>query len=297
MVRREDDVYLQRFARTSDSIVASAIDRAVPSKMRSFLVRSCARSGFGVASDAPVSSRVSPMRRYSAGGIFPLPVNDSTSEDQRAQQAKDNAAAVAARQQRLAQLTESRFERQAADEILTTFALRDDADHHAERRHDAPGGVDDRLRASAASASLSDSTRTRSKIGVSTDGSTSHERSRSSTSRPRARRRLFTGAGPRSTIVRLGGRFVPSGASGGYTVVIDLVRRTQSPGPSAVVDTTPPDDTASVPSVTAARILGIADLLVVEQELLRYDAARSRTRTSSRVKPDRGGSRPATRPK
>ena len=123
----KSDAYLKATARTSDSIVAAAIDPSVPSKVRSLLVR-VARALWLVrrlADDAPVSRRAfatAPL--VLPGGIFPLPVADVDLRGVRAQQAKAAAAAVAARQQRLTQLAgDLTAYRQAADDVLTAFAL------------------------------------------------------------------------------------------------------------------------------------------------------------------------------
>src|SRR5205814_167953 len=135
--------------------------------VRSFLVR-IARSLWLVrrlADEAPVSRRAfAAAALVLPGGIFPLPVSDVDLKARRAEQAQTNAAAVAARQQRLAQLgADLSAYRQAADEILTTFersAAQPTANVASPRSGDArtpgPSGF---VLSEAATASLSDATK------------------------------------------------------------------------------------------------------------------------------------------
>jgi hypothetical protein len=85
---------------------------------------------------------------------------------------------------------------------------------------------------------------------------------------------LYTYDGSSGMMVKVGNRIIPKGAlAGTLPVVIDpgpSDTRTVGPCPPAI-ETAPPNGSPTVPTGHGdARILGIADLLVLEEELLRY---------------------------
>src|SRR5262249_17360697 len=85
---------------------------------------------------------------------------------------------------------------------------------------------------------------------------------------------LYAYTGSSGTMVRIGNTIIPRDAlAGGYTIVIDPIPTDwRSPGPCpSAIDTAPPDHSVTMPTGHGeARILGIVDLMVLEQELLRY---------------------------
>jgi hypothetical protein len=88
-------------------------------------------------------------------------------------------------------------------------------------------------------------------------------------------RQLYAYSNSSGTMVRIGNNIIPKDAlAGGLTVAIDpgpIDTLSPGPCPPLPIETTPPDDSVTVPTGHGdARILGIADLLVLEEELLRY---------------------------
>jgi hypothetical protein len=82
-------------------------------------------------------------------------------------------------------------------------------------------------------------------------------------------------------MVRIGNRIIPQDTltDGHFVMVASSPDALRSPGvcPPAI-DTTPPHDSITVPTGHGdARILGVADLMVLEQELLRYQLDKTRT--------------------
>jgi hypothetical protein len=281
----EGAVYTKAYTQTSDSIVAAAIDRSVQSQARSFLVR-IARSLWlarRLAAGTPVSrSAFAGAVFVLPAGIFPLPVSDVDLKSLREKQSKAMAAAADARRQRLAQLAADLAEyRNAAEELVTAFersapqtapAAQPRTDTAPQSRA-APGFV----LPDAAAQSLSDATKAAfQKVGIPATridvAKTVALLDRQALS---TANQLYAGTGSSGAMVRIGNSIIPRDAlADGYTTVVDPgPPGTQVPGPCPpAAVTTPPDGSATVPTGHGdARVLGIADLLVVEQELLRYE--------------------------
>jgi hypothetical protein len=278
------DVFTATYLRSADSLVAAAIDTAVSAKVRALLVR-IARIFWLIrrmADTAPVSRQEfvrAPL--VVPEGVFPLPAADATTglgASRKALSAAGQARTEARRKQLAALSTELATHRDAADELLTAFArTRAPAPNPAVRRlakaEQARAGF---LLSSAAAERLSESTKTiLGKFGLVTtelDVATTVTLLEKEASRVAAR--LFAATGPTGTMVRIGNRIIPADAltNGLSAPVGGALDDTRSPGLCPpVISATPPEDSVTVPTGHGdARILGIADLLVVEQELLRY---------------------------
>jgi hypothetical protein len=273
------------YVQTSDSIVAATIDGSVASKVRGLLVRS-ARALWLIRRLAAAAAPLSRSAFLSAplvlpDGIFPLPVADVGLNAQHRELAKANQAAVEARQKRLAQLAADLASyRQAAEELLSTFEKTgaQPATNPAPRLTaaagvNAPAGF---LLLGAAAESLSDATKAAlEKVGI---APTQIDVAKSVTLLERQSAKiasqLYAGTGATGAMVRIGNRILPKAAlAGELAIAADPgTAETRSPGLcSPAAATSPPDDAVTVPAGHGdARILGIADLMVVEQDLLRY---------------------------
>jgi hypothetical protein len=278
------DAFTTPYVRTAESIVAAIIDGSVSPKVRALLVRS-ARGLWLIrrlADAAPLSGNEfvsAPL--VLPGGIFPLPVTDIDLKDQSKAVATANKVNVEARQKRLAQLAaDLASNRLAIDELLNTF-----------ERTGAQPAAAPAIRSTVAQAiqplagfllpedaskALTDVTKgALKKIGIAvtqidvTKSVTLLEKQSASIAG-----QLYAAVATKGTMVRIGNRIIPKDAlAGGVVVAVDPAAvDARSPGPcSPVIDTTLPDDSVTVPAGHGeARILGIADLMVVEQELLRY---------------------------
>jgi hypothetical protein len=280
----QSDGYPKWYAAAADSIVAAVLVSSVPSAVRSLLVRT-ARAlwliGRLASEDQVTQTTFQTALLVLPDGIFPLPVTSADLQSASDEQVKANAAAREARRQRLVALaSELDSYRQAADEVLTTFQLVPTSvapsptpapTLAAQPAVPARFVLPDSIRAS-----LSASTQTTlQKAGLNL-AQIEVPRALNSLDRLAAAvaKELFTTTSSSTTLVRIGSKLIPNDAFvGGYTVVVDpgpLDARSPGPCPPVIV-ATPPDDTALVPTGHGdARILGIADLLVVEQDLLRY---------------------------
>lgn len=278
------DVFTATYVRSADSVVAAAIDSSISAKVRALLVR-IARILWLVrrmADAAPVSQQeFAGVPLVLPQGIFPLPAADADAGlgANRKAIAAASQASTEARRKRLAELTtELASYRQAADELLTAFARAgaEPAANPTVRRlakaNQAPSGF---LLASVAAEGLSESAKgVLQKLGIAPTQidvaatATLLEKQMSSVAG-----RLYAATGTSGAMVRIGNRIVPrdalaSGLAATAAVTLD---ETRSPGLCPpVIATTPPEDSVTVPTGHGdARILGIADLLVVEQGLLR----------------------------
>jgi hypothetical protein len=280
----KSDAYKKSYVDTADSIVAAAIESFVSAQVRSLLVKAAHALWVirRLADETPLSRNAftsAPL--VLPDGIFPLPVENVDLKDQQTAQAKANQAAMAARQKRLAQLaSDLSSRRQAIDELLSTFegsvaqpSVNPTPRRNVAARAKAPAGF---LLSDAAGKSLSDTTKaTLKKAGLS---ATQVDIAKTITALDKQAagiaRQLYAYAGSSGTMVRIGNVIIPKdGFAGGYTDVVDPgPTDTRSPGPCPpAIDTAPPDESVTVPTGHGeARILGIADLMVLEQELLRY---------------------------
>jgi hypothetical protein len=281
------DGFTRPYVQIADSIVAAAIEISVLPKVRG-LLSSTARTLWLIrrlANAEPLSQNAftaAPL--VLPAGIFPLPAANADLLGQRKAQAEAVKAAIEARQKRLAQLAaELGSYRQAVDELVSVF-------EHAGAQQPAVNTVSSRiigptgsiatpagfLLTELAATSLGTPTREAlAQIGLSTtevDVAKSVmllEKKAADTAR-----RLYAGSAVTGTMVRVGGSLFPKDVlSGGWTVVVDPgPGEMRTPGPCPPIPPSGlPDGAVTVPDTHGdARILGIADLMVVEQELKRY---------------------------
>jgi hypothetical protein len=214
-------------------------------------------------------------------GIFPLPLADLGLKDQREAKATANQAALDARRQRLAGLTQDLANQRAATaELLGTFELTGAAPATSPSTARTAGGVTTIgstgfLLPDSAAGALSAATKSAlGKAGLAARGidvakSVAVLEKRAAL----LATQLYANTGDTRPLVRIGQNFFPKDALLGGLDVLELDPSiTRSPGPCPpVANTTMPDDTATVPASQGnARVLGIADLLVLEQNLARY---------------------------
>ena len=268
--------YTAAYAQVADSIVAAAIAGTVSPKLQALLTRAARAlwlAGRLAAGSAPSRREFLSTSILLPDGIFPLPVSGADLRDQHKAANAASQAYLAARQKQVAQLTTNLItNRQAISELLGTFE-RTGAQPPA--APNAPAVVGFQLPDAAAQA-LTDSTKgvlsragvAVTRIDVAKSVTLLEKQSASITTQ------LYAGAGTTGTMVRIGNQIFLKGALvGGAPLAIDPGPVSdRSPGPCPpVIDTAPPADSVTVPTGHGeARVLGIADLLVVEQDLLRY---------------------------
>ena len=271
------------YGHIADSMVASAIDAGIAPKLRSLLVRA-ARSLWLIrrlaANDAMSRREFLQAPILMPEGIFPLPVAAADLRAQRQAQAAASQAHLDARRKQLSQLTSDlEANRTAIDELLGSFE-RTSAQQPS--RAAVAAAAAQNLAAvtgfqlpDAAAEALSAATKgALQKIGVTAQIDVAKSVTLLERRSAGIAIQLFVAGGPIGKLVRVGNRIFPKDALiGANNLSID-------PGPSSerspsacplLPDTTPPPDAVTVPSGHGeARILGIADLMVVEQQLLRY---------------------------
>ncbi|HEX4960879.1 MAG TPA: hypothetical protein VF173_08575 [Thermoanaerobaculia bacterium] len=277
------DALRTAYVRSSDSIVAATIAGSVSPKVRGLLVRT-ARTLWLIGrlgGTAPLSRSVflnAPL--VLPEGIFPLPVADAGLSAQRQTLARTSQAATEARRTRTAQLAaDLAAHRQAAEELLSTFeqAGAQPAPNPAARSTAAASGGTAPvgfLLPDAAAESLSEATKAALKtVGVAATqidvakAVALLERQAASLAK-----QLYAGTGATGTMVRVGNRILPKDALAGGLAVDPGLDDNRTPGSCPPAPATSlPEDSVTVPTGHGdARILGIADLMVVEQDLLRY---------------------------
>lgn len=284
-------IYSATFARVSDSIVAAAIDDSVPPTVRGFLVDT-ARALWLVqrlADSAPVTrAAFANAALILPAGIFPLPGSDPGLKANRAAKAAANAKALEARRKQAAQLGQDLADQRAAmDELLSAFELSSSdpapapaTTTPATAAAAAPAAAPARsagfvLPASAAAGLSKPTLSVLAKAGLSTT-SIDIPKSVSLLERRSAllATQLYSQAGTGGTLVRIGQNFLPSGLlSNDSTIIFEPLNTVETPGPCPPApDVGIPDDGPSVPTGKGdARVLGVADLLILEQTLGRYE--------------------------
>jgi hypothetical protein len=273
------EAFTTTYARTSDSIVAATIDTTVPARARGLLVR-LARALWLIrrlAATRPLTrSAQADAPLVLPAGILPLP---DVSVGLRARHREAVAAARVRTEERRQQLTRLTADlaarRQAVDELLAAFE-RAGARPVATART-ASTGVRPTFGFAlpeTAAAGLSESTRNILRSLGDGNGHVDVARSVTLLERQSAElaRRLAADARTGTQMVRLGNQLVPR-FNGGLSV-LDRPGSALAvvPGPCPPAPVPVPDPTVSVPTGHGdARILGIADLMILEQELLRYE--------------------------
>jgi hypothetical protein len=274
------------FGDVASSIVGALIDGSVLPRARGLLVRMLRAlwlirrlaEGAAITRSAFVNVAIA-----LPAGIFPLPTSDVSAKGQAAAAENANEAAVAARRKRVAQLSaELEVHRKARLELLNAFeqsgaqpappAATTEATAAPAVR--SPAGF---LLTDTAVKALSGATKAVLKtIGV-TGPQVDVAKSVTLVERQSAEiaTQLYGAIGTSGTMVQLGSSIIPQNAlTTGWTVFPGPgdPADPRMPGPCPPAPSgTPPDDGVTVPTGHGdARILGIADLLLVEQELLRY---------------------------
>ena len=275
------DPFLAYYARSSDSIVAATIDSATPAEARGLLVR-LARTLWLIRR---LAANAQLTRSAHAGaplvlpaGIFPLPEVSASLRAQRRAAAVTDRARTEQRRKQLTQLTSDlAARRRAVDELLNVF------ERTGAQPMTSSGGVASPLvRPSfgfalpdAAADGLSESTRTVLRSLGTTNERIDVTKSVILLERQSAElaRRLATNARAGTQLVRLGNQLVPLEIlDGGLSVFDNDAAVAGTPGPCPAAPAPVPDATVTVPKGHGdAKILGIADLMILEQELLRYE--------------------------
>jgi hypothetical protein len=280
----DGDVFGKAYAQVADSVVAAAVDNTIAVRVRTRL--SDAIRGLWLirrmAEETPVTrAAFVNAALVMPAGIFPLPVADPSLKDQREAKAKANQAALDTRRKHMADLAKDLADqRAAADELLGTFELTGAAPAANPVTARVAAGVTSVgptgfMLPDSAAGTLSATTKSAlGKVGLATSGidvakSVTVLEKRST----QLATQLYANTGDTGFLVRIGQNFFPQNALLGGLNVIDVGPMiTRSPGPCApVVDTAIPDDGVTVPTGQGdARVLGIADLMVLEQNLARY---------------------------
>jgi hypothetical protein len=266
------DAFATFYARTSDSIIAATIDPSVTPKVRALLTTS-ARALWLIrrlAASAKLSRTVflrAPL--VLPPGIFPLPPASVVSGEQLKAAVADRQAKVEARSQRLTQLAaDLTTHRQAVDEVLAAFER-----VGAQAAGNGNGNIGFALPDEAA-AKLSDATkRVLAAEGLAGTGIDIARTVALLENRAAAiGTALYADTGAAKQLVRIGNTFVPRPELDGAIVDVDPTDgRTPGPCPPAA-NTAIPDNGPSVPTGHGeAKILGIADLNILEQQILRYE--------------------------
>jgi hypothetical protein len=282
--------YSATLARLCDSIVAAAIDDTVPPKVRGFLVNT-ARALWLIqrlAHSAPVTrSAFASAALIMPGGIFPVPGSDASLKADRAAKAAANAKALDARRMQMAQLAQDLAnQRAAADELLSAFELSSSdpaptlaTTIPATAPAAAPAATPTKsagfVLPARAAASLSSLTLSMlARAGLSTTSiDIPHSVSLLERRSALLATQLYGQAGTSGALVRIGQNFLPSGLlSNGSTITFEPSNASETHGPCPPApDVGNPSDGPSVPTGQGdARVLGIADLLILEQTLGRY---------------------------
>jgi hypothetical protein len=266
------DAFIKFYSATSDSIVAATIRPSVTPKVRALLTAS-ARALWLIrrlAAPAKLSRSVflsAPL--VLPPGIFPLPPVGTVLGEQRKAAAADRKANVEARSHRLAALSaDLTAHRQAVDELLTTFS-RAGTEAAGNGRSTVGFALADGVAATLTAATKGVlSANGLAGTGLDVAKSVALLEQRSAT----IAKALYADAGAVTQWGRIGNMLVPRSGLGG--VLVDAGPADgRTPGACPpVADTAIPDDGVSVPTGHGdAKILGIADLNIVEQQILRYE--------------------------
>jgi hypothetical protein len=266
------DGFIAFHGRVSDSIIAAAIVPSVSPKTRALLTTT-ARALWLIrrlAAKAQLSLTVflnAPL--VVPPGIFPLPPFDTSGDGLRRTTTADRQARAAARSRRRAQLAaDLDANRQAVDELLSAFEAAG-ARAVGDGRSTAGFGLPDETAAgltAATRAVLSASGLPAAGFDIAKTVALLESRSASLV------KALYADVGAGRQLVRIGNTFVPRSDLDGAPAEADPSDgRTPGPCPPAL-DIPVPSDGVTVPSGHGeAKVLGIADLNLVEQQILRYE--------------------------
>ena len=273
--------YRDLLVKVTNSIVAAAIDQAVASNVRSFLVSLAKTLGFIQRLAASPENQVNSKDDFLSQiiilpeGIFPLPVIDQDvsqllqAEADRLVKIAQNQAQLLEQSQRLA------ANRNAIRDLLTTF---EKSIPQPNQSASSPNGHSGFLLSNTDVNSLRDETKAvlqengfdLSKIDVAMAVSLLEPKSLDISNV------LYSSKSSMKYLVSIGNSLIPSDLLLGDTPT-NVGDTTTVPGFPGACSPVPSGDVLNVVTVPdekqhgEARILGIADLMIVEQELLRYD--------------------------
>ncbi len=277
----QGNIYKDLFVKVMNSIVVAAIDQTVASNVRSLLVSLAKTVGFiqrlaGLPEDQVYSKDdFHAQTIILPEGIFPLPVAGQDIS-QLLQAEKDRLEKIAQNQaQYLQQSQELSANRNAIRDLLTAF---EKSVPQPNQSASNPNGRTGFLLSDADVNSLKDETKTvlqdtgfdLSKIDVATAVSLLEKKSVD------IGNLLYSSRSSMKYLISIGNNLIPSDLLLGDTPtnVGDTTGVLGIPGACPPVPSGDGTDVVTVPDEKQhgdARILGIADLMIVEQELLRYD--------------------------
>jgi hypothetical protein len=259
------DAFIAFYSRVADSIVAAAIDTSVTPKVRGLLTSSI--RALWLIRRLAASAKLSRSVFLSAPlvlprGIFPLPSAEIVLSEQRRATAADRNAKAEARGQQLAQLSNDLSEhRQAVAEVLGAFERTDPqpaGNTRSTRGFALPAAAVENLTAPTKRVLAGSGLVPGAGVDVAKTVALLEHRSAAIANS------LYADPGAVQQLARVGDMLVPriAGLDDG---------RTPGPCPPAM-DNPIPADGVSVPTGHGdAKIVGIADLNIVEQQILRYE--------------------------
>ena len=279
------DAFPPAWAALAQSVVAAAADASVAPRLRGLLVGAVRALWLikRLADTAPITrTEFASVPIVLPDGLFPLPRTASSAKDEQTAAATESQAAAEAERKRVARLTtELEGHQKATSELLRAFeksgALPPPPPPKGKKRLAtqgvrAPAGF---LLSDEAASGLSSATKSvlekivgSSQIDVAKSVTLLERQSSAIASE------LYAESGSSGTMVRIGNSIIPRNAlTTGWTINPGTGTTASTPGPCPPAPSMPQGEAGvTVPSGHGdARILGIADLLVLEQELLRYE--------------------------
>jgi hypothetical protein len=270
-------------ARLDDSLIASAVLPDVPADTKSLLLylRYAVFLTEQLAADRLPSEGILDVPIVLPSGVFPLPAGGQSLASVRAAQRDQRDTQGKQRAEQLSALAgQLRDQNTAIDELVRSFQAHDvqaEAPATPSPAELSPSGKTAFVLAPDATSELSAGTKTvLTKIGVlDTQVDVAKAVALLQEDNADIAGALFANSGPGQSMVRIGSQFLPSNVVNPLgPLVAAPLGQGQSMGPCAPV---PIDDLPATDSPTVfsghgeARVLGIADLMVVEQELARYE--------------------------
>jgi len=283
------DAFVTFYGRTSDSIVAATIDASVPSKVRALLVEVVRALGLirrlvGAANVTRSAYASAPL--VVPPGIFPLPAATLGLKEQRMAGAAADRARAEARGHQVAQLTaELTAHREAVDELLDAFErIGAQPTTNGNRSVTTAAGEQPAAGfalADAATEQLTGATKdVLRSVGIGVGlaaGPIDVAKTVTLLERQSVEiaRKLYADRGAVTQMVRVGNVIIPRADLAGELVpaygAAPAPARTPGPCPPAPATTIPADEVTVPTGHGDAKVLGIADLMIVEQDLLRYE--------------------------
>lgn len=277
----QTDAFGAFYARTSDSIVAATIDGSVLPKVRALLVELARALGLirRLASAASVTrSGYANAALVLPSGIFPLPAAVADLKEQRLAAASAEQERAQAQGRKVSRLTaELNAHRAAVDELLGAVQRVGEPPNGDRGAATKAGGVTGFALAEDEVDQLSGGTKDVLRSAGLADAPIDVAKSVTLLERQSAEiaRRLYTGTGAGTQMVQVGNMIVPQAGRTGELVAGNGVAPVpaRTPGPCPAVPPAPiPTGAVTVPTGHGeAKVLGIADLMIVEQDLLRYE--------------------------